>query len=178
MTPFEKAYAEARRKWERGESGPTFSYEDKKYSVTNREEAARQKEMAQSPMRGRGYGGRAEAPAPAPAPRARASASDIPGLIARGMAKGAEHVPSGRGLGAAFTAAGAANAVGRAAQAAAAAKAAPAAKRVEPLMYTSRGEKGKFVPSSAPKGGAKVPERQEPPMYKKGGLVTKAKRRG
>jgi hypothetical protein len=33
---------------------------------------------------------------------------DIPGLIARGMSEGADRVPTGRGLGAAFTAAGAA----------------------------------------------------------------------
>lgn len=67
---------------------------------------------------------------------------------------------------------------GKAMQATSAARAAPAAKRVEPLLYTSRGEKGKFVPGGSPKGGAKVPERQDPPMYKKGGLVTKGTRRG
>jgi hypothetical protein len=41
MTPFEKAYAEARRKWTRGEGGPTFSFNGKPYSVATREEAAR-----------------------------------------------------------------------------------------------------------------------------------------
>lgn len=54
----------------------------------------------------------------APAARPRASVFDIPGLLARGMAEGAERVPFGRGLGAAFTAAGAARGAGRAALAA------------------------------------------------------------
>lgn len=38
--------------------------------------------------------------------RPRASLSDIPGLLMRGMAEGAERVPAGRGLGAAFMGAG------------------------------------------------------------------------
>lgn len=38
--------------------------------------------------------------------RPRASLSDIPGLLMRGMAEGAERVPAGRGLGAAFVGAG------------------------------------------------------------------------
>jgi hypothetical protein len=70
MTPFEKAYAEARRKWTRGEGGPTFSFNGKPYSVATREEAARQKERSQSPERGRSYGGRADT---------RADSSQIPG---------------------------------------------------------------------------------------------------
>lgn len=162
MTPFEKAYAEARRKWTRGEGGPTFSFNGQPYSVATREEAARQKEMAQSPMRGRSYGGRADTPASAP--RARASASDIPGLIVRGMVEGADRVPFGRGLGQMFVAAGA----GRAAQAATKAAqapraAAPAAKRVEPLMYTARGSGGKFVPGSSKSGGKSMEmSRKEP----------------
>ena len=43
-------------------------------------------------------------------PRRRASVGDIPGLIGRGMSEGAERVPSGRGLGAAFVGAGAGSA--------------------------------------------------------------------
>jgi len=112
---FKEAYAEHRAKWLKGEAPPTFTWNDKKYSVATREEAARQKEMMESPMRGRGYGqrseSRAEIPtggaAQAPAARPRASLSDIPGLLARGMAEGAERVPPGRGLGAAFVGAGA-----------------------------------------------------------------------
>ena len=44
------------------------------------------------------------------AARPRASISDIPGLIARGMSEGADRVPEGRGLGAAFVGAGAGSA--------------------------------------------------------------------
>jgi hypothetical protein len=187
MTPFEKAYAEARRKWTRGEGGPTFSFNGKPYSVATREEAARQKERSQSPERGRSYGGRADtradssqipgagaSKAPASAPRARVSASDIPGLIVRGMVEGADRVPFGRGQGQMFVAAGA----GRAAQAATKAAqapraAAPAAKRVEPLMSTSRGSGGKFVPGSSKSGGKSMETSRtyQPPMGadKKGG---------
>lgn len=171
MTPFEKAYAAARRDWEQGRGGPTFSFNNKSYSVATREEAARQKERAQSPERGRGYGGRADT---------RADSSQIPGA-------GSTKAPASTGGGMSETRRNVANIVsalpaaravgmaGKAMQATSAARAAPAVKRVEPLMYTSRGEKGKFVPSSAPKGGAKAPERPEPPMYKKGGLVKKGR---
>ena len=64
-------------------------------------------------MRARGVQGANISPAKdegAPASRPRASLSDIPGLIARGMSEGADRVPAGRGLGAAFVGAGAGSA--------------------------------------------------------------------
>lgn len=184
MTPFEKAFAEARASRQSSFEFPPGS--GRTYSTETMED--RQRKAYADTSRGRDVPARkAEAPAAPPAPRARASLSDIPRLVVRGMAEGVDRVPPGRGQGQMFVAAGA----GKAAQAAvkagaqAAVKAAqapraaaPAAKRVEPLLYTSRGEKGKFVPGGSPKGGAKVPERQDPPMYKKGGLVTKGTRRG
>ena len=63
---FKEAYAEHRAKWLKGEAPPTFTWNDKKYSVATREEAARQKEMMESPMRGRGYGQRTESRAEIP----------------------------------------------------------------------------------------------------------------
>ena len=73
LTPFQQAYADARRKWEKG-GASTFEFDGKKYAVTSREEATRQKEMRESPMRGRGMG-RAEAPETPEAPKRAA----IPG---------------------------------------------------------------------------------------------------
>lgn len=58
---FGDAYKAARRDWEQGKGGPTFSFNGKSYSVQNREEAARNKAMRESPTRGRGTN-RAEAP--------------------------------------------------------------------------------------------------------------------
>lgn len=72
---FREAYAEHRAKWLKGEAPPTFTWNDKKYSVATREEAARQKEMMESPMRGRGYGQRAESRAEIPTGGAKAPAS-------------------------------------------------------------------------------------------------------
>ena len=69
LSPFKKAYADARRAWERGTGGPTFSFDGQSYSVVNREEAARQKAQSQSPTRGRGYN-RAPEPEPEPGPTA------------------------------------------------------------------------------------------------------------
>lgn len=171
MTPFEKAYAAARRDWEQGRGGPTFSFDGKPYSVATREESSRQKERAQSPERGRGYGGRADMPA-GRAEIPGAGPYKAPPATGGGMSETQRNVAN---IVSAVPAARAVGAVGKAMQATSAARAAPAAKRVEPLLYTSRGEKGKFVPSSAPKGGAKAPERPEPPMYKKGGLVKKGR---
>jgi hypothetical protein len=175
LSPFEQAYADARKRWASGQGGPTFSYGDKSYSVASREEAARQKERAQSPERGRSYGGRAETPASAP--RARASASDIPGLIVRGMVEGADRVPFGRGQGQMFVAAGAGRAAQAATKAAQAPRAAPAAKRIEPLMSTSRTQgTGQFRAASglAEKGKQATPDKTDRiPAFKQGGLVTK-----
>lgn len=58
---FGDAYKAARRQWEQGKGGPTFSFNGQSYSVQNREEAARNKAMRESPTRGRGTN-RAEAP--------------------------------------------------------------------------------------------------------------------
>lgn len=66
-----------------------------------------------SDMRARGLQEASIAPsgsAETTAARPRASISDIPGLIARGMSEGADRVPEGRGLGAAFVGAGAGSA--------------------------------------------------------------------
>ena len=71
---FKEAYAEHRAKWLKGEAPPTFTWNDKKYSVATREEAARQKEMMESPMRGRGYGQRAESRAEIPTGPSKAPA--------------------------------------------------------------------------------------------------------
>ena len=71
---FKEAYAEHRAKWLKGEAPPTFTWNDKKYSVATREEAARQKEMMESPMRGRGYGQRTESRAEIPTGGAKAPA--------------------------------------------------------------------------------------------------------
>ena len=88
----------------------------------------------------------------------RMSASDIPGLVMRGMAEGAERVPAGRGLGAMFVGgagagprtAGMASKAGEAVKGAMAPRAAAeTAKRIEPLLNTSRAAGGKFR-SSAP----------------------------
>jgi|GEM_PF-4157384 len=146
MTPFEKAYAAARRDWEQGRGGPTFSYGDKKYSVATREEAARQKERAQSPERGRSYGGRADT---------RADSSQIPGA-------GSARAPAATGGGmsetrrnianivSALPAARAVGMAGKAMQASAAARnaarGAAIAERVEPPLGTGK------VGRSLPKG--------------------------
>lgn len=58
---FGDAYKAARRAWEQGKGDPTFSFNGSSYSVQNREEAARNKAMRESPTRGRGTN-RAEAP--------------------------------------------------------------------------------------------------------------------
>jgi hypothetical protein len=169
MTPFEKAYAEARRKWTRGEGGPTFSFNGKPYSVATREEAARQKERSQSPERGRSYGGRADT---------RADSSQIPGAgpykappaSGGGMSETRRNIAN---IVSALPAARAVGMAGKAMQASAAARAAPAAKRVEPLMSTSRGSGGKFVPGSSKSGGKSMETSRtyQPPMGadKKGG---------
>ena len=127
-------------------------------------------------------GGTAKAPAES-GERTRASLSDIPGLIARGMAKGAERVPAGRGLGAAFTAAGAARAAGAGAAGALArreaankvAEAERLASRIDPMHYTSRtAETGKFRRNEAPLSEARRQAREEmaaEPEFKKGGKV-------
>lgn len=169
MTPFEKAYAAARRAWEQGRGGPSFSFNGKPYSVATREEAARQKERAQSPERGRSYGGRADT---------RADSSQIPGA-------GSAKAPAATGGGMSETRRNVANIVsalpaaravgmaGKAMQASSAVRAAPAAKRVEPLMSTSRGSGGKFVPGSSKSGGKSMETSRtyQPPMGadKKGG---------
>ena len=108
----------------------TFEFKGETYSTKTAEEQGR--EIAQTAS-GSGRGApagrtaadrdtapmRTEAPASAPPARParparpRASMSDIPGLIARGMSEGAERVPAGRGLGAAFTAAGATRGAGQ-----------------------------------------------------------------
>ena len=103
-----------------------------------------------------------------PAARSRASLSDIPGLLARGMAEGAERVPSGRGLGTAFTGAGAAYRGLKAAEAVAAAReaarrAAGAEERIEPMLERLP-ELGKGMWRSAR-------ERAVEPGFKRGGKV-------
>ena len=163
MTPFERAYAAARRAWVQGRGGPTFSFNGKPYSVATREEAARQKERAQSPERGRSYGGRADT---------RTDSSRIPGA-------GSAKAPAATGGGmsetrrnianivSALPAARAVGMAGKAVQASAAARdaarAASIAKRVEPagigtgkvgrslpkgkyepMEYTARAPGGKF----------------------------------
>lgn len=65
----------------------------------------------------------------------RMTASDIPGLIARGMMEGADRAPAGRGLGAMFVGgAGGGTRAAKAIDAARAARAAKTAKRAEPKM--------------------------------------------
>lgn len=102
---FKEAYAEHRAKWLKGEAPPTFTWNDKKYSVATREEAARQKEMMESPMRGRGYGQRAESraeiptgPSKAPAATGEGGMSDTTRNVLNTL--GALGVGTGVGLGA------------------------------------------------------------------------------
>ena len=95
-----------------------FSWRGQTYSTKTAQEQGR--EIKAAPGSGRGTAaGRtaadrdtptARAESTAPASRPRASLSDIPGLIARGMSEGADRVPAGRGLGAAFVGAGAGSA--------------------------------------------------------------------
>lgn len=122
-------------------------------------------------MRARGVQGANISPAKdegAPASRPRASLSDVPGLIARGMAEGADRVPAGRGLGAAFTGAGAAYRGLKAAEAVSAAReaarrAAGAEERIEPMLERLP-ELGKGMWRSAR-------ERAAEPGFKRGGKV-------
>ena len=178
LSEFERAYADARRRWTRGEGGATFSYGGKSYSVASREEAARQKEMMQSPTRGRGYN-RAEAPAPkSSAEIPRAGPYKAPAATGSGSTSEARR--NIQNIVMAVPAARAVSTVGKAVQAAtaarAAARAAPAAKRVEPLLYTSRTPgTGKFQASSkAARDYKPEPDKMDRiPSFKKGGLVTK-----
>lgn len=175
LSPFEQAYADARRRWTSGQGGATFSFGGKSYSVASREEAARQKEMMQSPTRGRGYN-RAEVPAPK-------SSAEIPGAgpyKAPAISSGVNASEARRNLQNIIMAIPAARAVGmagKAMQATAAARAAPAAKRVEPLLYTSRTQgTGQFRAASglAEKGKQATPDKMDRiPAFKCGGLVTK-----
>ncbi len=105
--------------------------------------------------------------------RPRASLSDIPGLLMRGMAEGAERVPAGRGLGAAFVGAGLPRAV---AGARAGARVAEAAERpIEPMMATGRvRETGRFrsgSPSLREAQREAAEEMAREPALKKGGKV-------
>jgi hypothetical protein len=174
LSPFEQAYADARRRWASGQGGATFSFGNKSYSVASREEAARQKAMMQSPTRGRGTN-RAEAPAPKPS-------AGIPGAgpyTAPPSAGGAmsDTRRNLQNIVAAIPAARAVGMAGKAAQATAAARAAPAAKRIEPLMSTSRTQGiGQFRAASglAEKGKQAMPDKTDRiPAFKQGGLVTK-----
>lgn len=92
----------------------TFEFQGKTYTTKTAEEQGR--EIGARAAAGSGRGASAgrtaanrdtasESKTEAPA-RPRASLSDIPGLLMRGMAEGAERVPAGRGLGAAFVGAG------------------------------------------------------------------------
>jgi hypothetical protein len=172
LSPFEQAYADARKRWASGQGGPTFSYGDKSYSVASREEAARQKAMQESSTRGRGTN-RAEASKPS---------TGIPGAgpyTAPPSAGGAmsETRRNLQNIVAAIPAARAVGMAGKAAQATAAARAAPAAKRIEPQMYTSRTQgTGQFRAASglAEKGKQAMPDKTDRiPAFKQGGLVTK-----
>ena len=179
LSPFEQAYADARRRWTSGQGGATFSFGGKSYSVASREEAARQKAMMQSPTRGRGYN-RAEVPAPK-------SSAGIPGAgpykapAASGGVDTSEIRRNLQNIVMAIPAARAVGMVGKAVQAAtaarAAARAAPAAKRVDPLLYTSRTQgTGQFRAASglAEKGKQATPDKMDRvPAFKQGGLVTK-----
>ena len=172
LSPFEQAYADARRRWTSGQGGATFSFGGKSYSVASREEAARQKAMMQSPTRGRGYN-RAEVPAPK-------SSAGIPGAgpYTAPPSAGGAMSDTRRNLQNIVAAIPAARAVGMAGKAMqTASRAAPAAKRVEPLLYTSRTQgTGQFRPSSglAEAGKKTVPDKMDRvPAFKQGGLVTK-----
>lgn len=161
MTPFEKAFAAARASRKSSFEFPPGS--GRTYSTETMED--RQRKAYSDTSRGRDVPARkAEIPGAGPYKAPPATGGGM-SETRRNVANIVSAVPAARAVGA----------VGKAMQATSAARAAPAAKRVEPLLYTSRGEKGKFVPSSAPKGGAKAPERPEPPMYKKGGLVKKGR---
>ena len=134
MTPFQQAYADARRKWQKGGGSPTFEFNGKKYTVDTKEEAARQKEMKESPMRGRGMG--------------RADTASEPPKRAEIPTGGTEKAPPSTGgpsmsetqrnvmntLGAMGGVAGSMRAAGLASKAARAEKAAEAPRRIEPTM--------------------------------------------
>ena len=174
LSGFEQAYADARRRWTRDGGDPTFSYGGQSYSVASREEAARQKEMTQSPTRGRGTN-RADTSAPK-------SRAEIPGAgpykapAATGSGSTSEARRNIQNIVMAVPAARAVSAAGKAAQAATATRAAPAAKRVEPLLYTSRTPgTGKFQASSkAARDYKPEPDKTDRiPAFKQGGLVTK-----
>jgi hypothetical protein len=178
LSPFEQAYADARSRWVSKGGDPTFSYGGKSYSVASREEVARQKEMAQSPTRGRGYNradtstARSSAEIPGAGPYKAPAATESGGMseARRNIQNIVMAVPAARAVG---------GAVGRAVQAATATRAAPVAKRIEPLLHTSRmPETGKFQASSkTAKDYKPEPDKMDRiPAFKKGGLVTKKKR--
>lgn len=106
---FGEAFREAR-----SAGDATFEFQGKTYTTKTAEEQGR--EIGARAAAGSGRGASAgrtaadrdtasESKKETPA-RPRASLSDIPGLLMRGMAEGAERVPAGRGLGAAFVGAG------------------------------------------------------------------------
>lgn len=131
---FKEAYAEHRAKWLKGEAPPTFTWNDKKYSVATREEAARQKEMMESPMRGRGYGQRTESRAEIPTGPSKAPASTGEG----GMSDTTRNVLNTLGaLGAGAGAGLGARALLRREAAKRAAEAERLASRIEPRMRRS-----------------------------------------
>lgn len=135
LTPFQQAYADARRKWEKG-GASTFDFGGKKYSVDTKEEAARQKEMKTSPMRGRGMGRADTSEAPEPPKRAEiptgGAAKAPPSTGDSGMSETSRNVLNT--LGAMGGVAGSMRAAGMASKAARAEKAAEAPRRVEPTM--------------------------------------------
>ena len=177
LSPFEQAYADARKRWASGQGGdPTFSYGDKSYSVASREEAARQKAMQESSTRGRGTN-RAEASKPSteiPAEIPGAGPYTAPPSAGGAMSETRRNLQN---IVAAIPAARAVGMAGKAAQATAAARAAPAAKRIEPQMHTSRTQgTGQFRAASglAEKGKQAMPDKTDRiPAFKQGGLVTK-----
>lgn len=136
LTPFQQAYADARRRWEKGEGSPTFDFNGKKYSVDTKEEAARQKEMKESPMRGRGMGRADTSETPEPPKRAEipvdSTAKAPPSTGDSGMSETSRNVLNT--LGAMGGVAGSMRAAGLASKVARAEKAAEAPRRIEPTM--------------------------------------------
>lgn len=152
----------------KAEGRKTFPWKGQTYTTETREERT---QKAYSDTSRRQDVAPKAAPSAAPAARPRASVSDIPGLLARGVSEGAERVPVGRGLGAAFTAAGAARGAGRAALAA---TAKPKPREDNYILQSMRRRNDDDIAAgrepSYPELSRSV-ERVEPPLFKHGGKV-------
>ena len=153
--PFRQAFNAAK-----AEGRSDFPWRGNTYSTRTAEEQGREIKAAAGSGRGASAGRTAQNVSTAPmrraesagpvartdeAPKPRMTASDIPGLIARGMMEGADRVPAGRGLGAMFLGGVGSGAravkAGEAVQAAKrAAEAEKLASRVEPAMKRLRPE--------------------------------------